>query len=124
MKRTPTSKSAALATKPARKAAASTSTKVKAKPGTPVKRASVKPSPVEVSEPASTPLAHSKQAQLIALLRTPGGASMAQLIALTGWQAHTVRGMISGTLRKRLSLSVTLETVDGTRLYRIVEATA
>ncbi len=124
MKRTPTSKSAASATKPARNAAASTSAKVKAKPGTLVKRATVKPSPVEVTEPTSTPSSESKQAQLIALLRTPGGASMAQLIALTGWQAHTVRGMISGTLRKRLGLSVTLDTVDGVRLYRIEEATA
>jgi len=43
---------------------------------------------------------------------------MEQLAALTGWQPHTVRGAISGTLRKRLKLNV----ICGGSVYRIVEA--
>jgi len=38
---------------------------------------------------------------------------MAQMIALTGWQPHTVRGMISGSLRKRLGLDVQHRSIDG-----------
>jgi len=41
------------------------------------------------------------------------------MTALTGWQPHTVRGTISGVLRKRLRLNVILD--PGTRVYRIVE---
>jgi len=63
----------------------------------------------------------SKQAQLICLLRAPAGCTMAQMIALTGWQPHTVRGMISGSLRKRLGLDVQQRSIDGVRVYRIVE---
>jgi len=62
-----------------------------------------------------------KQARLIALLKQAPGASLADLTAATGWQAHSVRGAISGVLRKRLQLPVISETVDGTRRYRIAE---
>jgi len=76
-----------------------------------------------VTEPSSRPT-QSKQAQLIALLRAKPGATMAQMIALTGWQPHTVRGMISGSLRKRLGLDVQQRSIDGVRVYRIVEDVA
>jgi len=66
----------------------------------------------------------SKQAQLIALLRSAAGASMADMMTLTGWQSHTVRGMLSGALRKRLGLDVQCQRVDGVHQYRIVEAVA
>ena len=73
----------------------------------------------------STPTAHTgtKQAQLIALLRSPAGGTIGQMVDLTGWQPHSVRGVISGALRKKLGLSVT-STVEGDnrgRVYRIVE---
>jgi hypothetical protein len=67
------------------------------------------------------PRSTSKQAQLIALLSVSSGASMAQLTTLTGWQPHTVRGTISGALRKRLGLNVQCGAEDGVRVYRIVE---
>ena len=73
-----------------------------------------------VTAPSSRP-SQSKQAQLVALLRSNPGATMAQMIALTGWQPHTVRGMISGSLRKRLCLDVQQRSIDGVRVYRIVE---
>lgn len=66
----------------------------------------------------------SKQSQLIALLRNAAGASMTDMMTLTGWQSHTVRGMLSGSLRKRLGLDVQCQRVDGVHLYRIVEAAA
>lgn len=67
----------------------------------------------------------SKQARLIALLRSATGGSIAQLMALTGWQAHTVRGTISGVLRKRLGLNVACAAGStGGRVYRIISAPA
>jgi hypothetical protein len=63
--------------------------------------------------------APSKQAQLIELLGSTGGASMDKMIALTGWQGHTVRGALSGTLRKRLGLDVYAAVEGGVRIYRI-----
>lgn len=62
----------------------------------------------------------SKQSRLIELLRSPSGGTIEQLTKLTGWQPHTVRGAISGALRKRLRLNVTC--IDS--VYRIVEAEA
>ncbi len=64
----------------------------------------------------------SKQAQLIALLRSTAGADIAQMIAVTGWQAHSVRGAISGVLRKKLGLTVVSQAdAAGIRRYRIVD---
>lgn len=44
---------------------------------------------------------------------------MAQMVELTGWQSHTVRGMLSGSLRKRLGLNVRYGVEEGVRVYRI-----
>ena len=53
-------------------------------------------------------------------LQDRGGASLVVLMELTGWQAHTVRGAISGMVRKRLGFEVVTEkSVDGQRAYRI-----
>lgn len=70
-----------------------------------------------VAEPTPT---GSKQSQLIALLRSQHGGTIDELTQLTGWQPHTVRGAISGALRKRLKLNVTCVG----SIYRIVEAQA
>jgi predicted ArsR family transcriptional regulator len=53
-----------------------------------------------------TPRAGTKQALMIALLRRPEGATVEQIAAATGWQHHTIRGAISGALKKRLSLTI------------------
>ena len=63
-----------------------------------------------------------KQARLIALLGAAPGATIEQMMKLTGWQAHTVRGTISGALRKRLGLQVVCGGDAGSRVYRIVAA--
>ncbi|MGY6633123.1 MAG: DUF3489 domain-containing protein [Alkalilacustris sp.] len=57
--------------------------------------------------------AGTKQAQIIALLQRPEGASIAEIIEATSWQAHTARGAISGALKKKLGLPVTAEKVEG-----------
>ena len=67
-----------------------------------------------------TPHEGSKQATLIAMLRAPDGATIAEIMTATGWQSHTVRGAMSGALKKKLGLEVTSEKVeDRGRLYKI-----
>lgn len=62
-----------------------------------------------------------KLAALVIALRHPQGATSLQLMLATGWQPHTVRGAISGMLRKRLGLNVVLAHNDsGERVYRVV----
>ncbi|MEQ9639620.1 MAG: DUF3489 domain-containing protein [Alphaproteobacteria bacterium] len=64
-----------------------------------------------------------KQARLVDLLRRKKGATIAEVMVETGWQAHSVRGAISGLVKKKLGLPVDSETVDGRgRVYRIVKA--
>jgi len=53
-----------------------------------------------------TPRAGTKQAQMIELLRRPEGATVEQIAKATGWQHHTIRGAISGALKKKLGLTV------------------
>src|SRR5262245_35551613 len=64
----------------------------------------------------------SKQAQLIELLRRPDGATIDEVVKALDWQAHTVRGAISGALKRKLGLKVESEKVeDRGRAYRITE---
>jgi hypothetical protein len=79
-----------------------------------------KPGP-EPQAPAPVMLREgTKQAELIALLTTPEGASIPEITAVTGWQTHSVRGAISGQLKKKLGLNVISEKVEGRgRVYRI-----
>jgi hypothetical protein len=65
--------------------------------------------------------ADSKQAQVVAMLRHPKGATIEALAKATGWQRHSVRGLIAGALKKRLGLKVkTPHSGAGQRVYRIV----
>ena len=62
-----------------------------------------------------------KLAAIVVALRRPHGATSLQLMLATGWQPHTVRGAISGMLRKKLGLDVVLAHNDsGERVYRVV----
>ena len=56
--------------------------------------------------PKPTPRTGTKQAQMIELLKRPEGATVEQIAAATGWQHHTIRGAISGALKKKLGLTV------------------
>ena len=75
---------------------------------TPAKRkakASAKTGKVAPGE-KPTPRAGTKQAQMIEMLKRPEGATVEQIAAATGWQHHTIRGAISGALKKKLGLTV------------------
>lgn len=62
-----------------------------------------------------------KQALLIDLLSRRDGAAIDEIVTATGWQAHSVRGAISGTLKKKLGLTVTsAKEKDRGRVYRVV----
>ena len=64
--------------------------------------------------------AGTKQALLIGLLERKAAATIAEAVEATGWQPHSVRGAISGTLKKKLGLTVTSTVVEGRgRVYRI-----
>jgi hypothetical protein len=60
-----------------------------------------------------------KSETVLALLRQSGGATLKALMAATGWQAHSVRGFISGQLTKRMRLKVKSFRRDGERVYTI-----
>ena len=74
--------------------------------------------------PHVTPVlrANSKQAQVLAMLHRPEGATLAQICACTGWQQHTVRGTFAGAFKKKLGLDI-MSTKDegGERVYRIAD---
>src|ERR1700724_4799451 len=57
-------------------------------------------------EPQPDPKPPSKQEVVIAMLRLPEGATVEEGASVTGWQRHTVRGVFSGTLKKRLGLTL------------------
>jgi hypothetical protein len=65
-----------------------------------------------------------KLGTVVALLGGRTGASIEELGQATGWQAHSVRGAISGALKKKYGLAILSEKVDGTRRYRLAERKA
>jgi hypothetical protein len=72
-------------------------------------------------EPPSDATRPSKQDEVIAMLRRPEGATIDEVANATGWQRHTVRGVFSGTLKKKLGLSLASAKEERGRVYRIVE---
>ena len=73
--------------------------------------------PPPAMPPAATKLTRTDT--LIARMRGEGGASAGELAQAVGWQVHSVRGFISGTLKKRAELEVTTDKVDGVTRYRV-----
>jgi len=62
----------------------------------------------------------SKTDQVIELMKRPGGVTLRELMAATNWQAHSVRGFVSGTLGKKMRLTVTsAKREDGERVYSL-----
>ena len=62
----------------------------------------------------------SKTAKVLELLRRPGGATLKELMKATGWQAHSVRGFLSGAVGKKMGLTVTsVKAEDDERRYSV-----
>jgi Protein of unknown function (DUF3489) len=80
-----------------------------------------KPSPRTIPNPnhPNKADAGSKQSRVIAMLRSPAGATIAAMMKATGWQQHSVRGFLAGVVRKRLKLKLGSKKVDGIRVYQI-----
>jgi hypothetical protein len=66
----------------------------------------------------------SKRAQIIAMLRAPGGATIEALMHVTGWQPHSVRGFLAGVIRKKLGFNLVSTAADSERVYRIADSAA
>lgn len=76
--------------------------------------------PKTVKRSALTAKPKTKLGQLEAMLRRPDGATVEQVSKSLDWQAHSVRGAISGALKKKQGLTIASEkAADGRRVYRI-----
>ena len=90
-------------------------------------RKTAKPASRKRSAPASSRSAArpaTKHARIIAMLRTPAGATIAAIITATDWQQHSVRGFLAGVVRKKLGLNLVSEQTDKGRVYRIKDGKA
>jgi len=66
-----------------------------------------------------------KSDAVLKLLRSSKGTTIAAMMEATGWQPHSVRGFLSGTVKKKMELAVASETgKDGVRRYRITQDAA
>ena len=80
--------------------------------------------PVEAPQAAAAvprlPRSGSKLATVVDLLESAGGATIAEMMTATGWQQHTVRGALAGSITKKLGHTLSSEKVEGRgRVYRI-----
>ena len=83
---------------------------------------SAKLEPAAIEGKGRKPRTGTEQAQLIAMLKAPAGASLEEIVAALGWQPHTRRGAIAGALKKKLGLQVGSEPIEGRgRVYRIAD---
>jgi hypothetical protein len=105
-------------------------TKPKSKPKTAARstaRKTAKPAFQKRPAPAASKQAarfNTKQDRVIAMLRTPAGATLTSLTAATRWQQHSVRGFLAGVIRKKLGLNLVSEQTDKGRVYRIKDGRA
>jgi len=106
--------------------AASASESIGTKTRVPSKRAAKEPATtVRRDRPVGNIRAGTKQAFLLDLLKRQTGATIAEISDATGWQAHSVRGVISGAVKKKLGLEVTSEVEEGRgRVYRVASEAA
>lgn len=77
--------------------------------------------PAAGTAPAAMPPS-GKLGALVALLQSEAGTTIEAMMGATGWQAHSVRGAISGSLKKKLGLEILSEKTEAGRIYRIASA--
>jgi len=87
--------------------------------GTASKVAAKKAPQQKRTQPNASVRENSKLAAVIAMLRRKEGATIEQLMKATGWQAHSVRGAMSGALKKKFGLTISSTKADGVRIYRV-----
>ena len=111
-------KAAPKANKRAKKAAPKRAAKLAAS-----KRAAkkpVQPASKRASQPATEACQGSKKATILQLLRRPKGATLTEIAEATNWQNHSIRGFLSGSLRKKMGLTIeSSKNQAGDRRYRI-----
>ncbi len=75
---------------------------------------------IGIEPPVKSKRESSMQSVLIDLMKRPEGATLAQMVEATGWQAQTVRGCMAGTLKKKLGLTIdSVKVSGGERVYRV-----
>jgi hypothetical protein len=105
-------------------------TKPKSKPKAairPIARKTAKPSSRKRTAPASsktTARPDTKHNRIVAMLRTPAGATIDAIMTATDWQQHSVRGFLAGVVRKKLGLNLISEQTEKGRVYRIKDGKA
>ena len=105
-------------------------TKSKSKSKAPTRSAALttsksKPRPRSaLSSPKTSTRPDCKYARILAMLRTPAGATVAAIMMATEWQRHSVRGFLAGVVRKKLGLNLVSESTDKGRVYRIKDSKA
>ena len=91
-----------------------------AKKASPAKTAAKRPKSAKSSRKANASRPGSKTAKVIGLLKRSGGATLKELTKATGWQAHSVRGFLSGALGKKMGMTVTsTKPEEGERRYSV-----
>lgn len=85
------------------------------KAAAPSKSAAKKPTQSNIEKSSS-----SKQAAVLAMLRGPEGATIAAIVKATSWQHHSVRGFLTGVVKKRLGLNLVSAIEKDHRVYRVV----
>ena len=74
---------------------------------------------VATTPESKTARPNSKIANVVEMMRKPGGVTLKAIMNATDWQAHSVRGAISGAIKKKLGLKVISEVRGDERTYRI-----
>lgn len=80
-----------------------------------------KPAPRRQTAPTQPSSPPTKRETVIAMLRRPAGATIANIADITQWQPHSVRGFLSGTVKKKLGLALLADKVDGVTRYRLAK---
>jgi Protein of unknown function (DUF3489) len=77
------------------------------------------PSRSQKSSPKIGLPAASKQSRIVEMLKSPTGTTIDKIVSETGWQEHSVRGFLSGIVRKKLKLNLGSKLVNGNRIYLV-----